>query len=285
MHFWSHIPQDIRNFGPVYGYWCFSAERFNKTLKNMNTNSHIEQVPRTLMRTFQQYSHLDDLAACGASNGSAQGVHVSRMATESLDSTYRKWSRDTTHTKEQQWSAQWEQDRRSVAQHGASLRGQGHWPDIQLEDGQSGSFGSTDAARLLQVLRNSQSGTFIAQNASYAGHDPIHTFVVTARIQYYQIIRHRRRQFRSNQKAGNNITSLALSDLRSWRDSAFELRSPNDIYCARSLRCTVGIITKIFEHTSSTIDGKHTFKGIFMVYRRLKPFSYGSKGSPYQFER
>jgi hypothetical protein len=111
MHSLSHIPQDIRNFGPVYGYWCFSSERFNKTLKNINTNSHIEQVPRTLMRTFQQYSHLDDLAACGTCDGSVQDAHVSRMATSMLDSIYRKCSQETTHTTEQQWAAQWEQDR------------------------------------------------------------------------------------------------------------------------------------------------------------------------------
>ncbi|KAE8539334.1 hypothetical protein D1P53_004433 [Cryptococcus gattii VGV] len=37
-HVFKHIPDDIRRFGPVYGYWLFPHERVNKVLKSINTN-------------------------------------------------------------------------------------------------------------------------------------------------------------------------------------------------------------------------------------------------------
>src|ERR1700761_4870781 len=37
MHWCVHIPDQILDYGPVYGFWCFLGERLNKLLKNYNT--------------------------------------------------------------------------------------------------------------------------------------------------------------------------------------------------------------------------------------------------------
>ncbi|KAL5476589.1 hypothetical protein ACEPAI_3269 [Sanghuangporus weigelae] len=36
----SHIFDQIRDFGPVYGFWTFTGERLNKVLKRFRTNNH-----------------------------------------------------------------------------------------------------------------------------------------------------------------------------------------------------------------------------------------------------
>ncbi|TFK52768.1 hypothetical protein OE88DRAFT_1296612 [Heliocybe sulcata] len=53
-HHWVvHQPDQIRDYGPVYGFWLFLIERLNKILKNYNTNSQKRgQMEITLMRQF-----------------------------------------------------------------------------------------------------------------------------------------------------------------------------------------------------------------------------------------
>ncbi|KZV81223.1 hypothetical protein EXIGLDRAFT_575436, partial [Exidia glandulosa HHB12029] len=40
-HHWAtHIPDEIIDFGPVYGFWTFPGERINKLIKSLNSNNH-----------------------------------------------------------------------------------------------------------------------------------------------------------------------------------------------------------------------------------------------------
>lgn len=39
-HYATHIPEQILDYGPVYGFWAFPSERLNKTVKSFNTNNH-----------------------------------------------------------------------------------------------------------------------------------------------------------------------------------------------------------------------------------------------------
>lgn len=41
-HVFKHIPDDIRRFGPVYGYWLFPHERVNKVLKSIKTSGSLQ---------------------------------------------------------------------------------------------------------------------------------------------------------------------------------------------------------------------------------------------------
>jgi hypothetical protein len=38
-HFVVHLPQQICDYGPVYGFWCFLDERLNKLLKSFKSNN------------------------------------------------------------------------------------------------------------------------------------------------------------------------------------------------------------------------------------------------------
>ncbi|EPQ53843.1 hypothetical protein GLOTRDRAFT_44745, partial [Gloeophyllum trabeum ATCC 11539] len=53
-HCWVvHQPDQIRDYGPVYGFWLFLTERLNKTLKSYHTNHHTRgQMEITLMCSF-----------------------------------------------------------------------------------------------------------------------------------------------------------------------------------------------------------------------------------------
>ncbi len=40
MHLHGHLTECIRDFGPVYSFWCFAFERMNGILGNYHTNNH-----------------------------------------------------------------------------------------------------------------------------------------------------------------------------------------------------------------------------------------------------
>ena len=54
-HWVTHIFDQIRDYGPVYGFWPFAAERLNKTLKDYNTNCHSGgRLETTFLRSFKR---------------------------------------------------------------------------------------------------------------------------------------------------------------------------------------------------------------------------------------
>jgi hypothetical protein len=54
-HYAVHMPDQLRDFGPVYEFWTFLTERLNKVLKSYNSNSwtrgHLEI---SMMRAFDR---------------------------------------------------------------------------------------------------------------------------------------------------------------------------------------------------------------------------------------
>ena len=50
MHMHTHIKSCILEFGPTYGFWCFSFERYNGILGSFSTNNHALTI--TLMKKF-----------------------------------------------------------------------------------------------------------------------------------------------------------------------------------------------------------------------------------------
>ena len=50
MHMYLHLKNCLKKFGPVYGFWCFSFERYNGILESFCTNNHSISVQ--LMKKF-----------------------------------------------------------------------------------------------------------------------------------------------------------------------------------------------------------------------------------------
>ncbi|OAD71012.1 hypothetical protein PHYBLDRAFT_171073 [Phycomyces blakesleeanus NRRL 1555(-)] len=59
MHLHLHLRQTMIDFGPVYGYWLFSFERYNSVLKNIKTNRR-NGFKLTFMRQFIEESWKGD---------------------------------------------------------------------------------------------------------------------------------------------------------------------------------------------------------------------------------
>jgi hypothetical protein len=52
-HWAVHLPQQIRDYGPVYNFWAFLSERLNKVLKSSNSNNWTGgQIEISMMREF-----------------------------------------------------------------------------------------------------------------------------------------------------------------------------------------------------------------------------------------
>ncbi|KAL0091141.1 hypothetical protein F4703DRAFT_1970948 [Phycomyces blakesleeanus] len=60
MHIHLHLKETVLNFGPVYGYWLFSFERYNDVLKNYTTNNK-DGFEGTFMRRYLENTHKIDL--------------------------------------------------------------------------------------------------------------------------------------------------------------------------------------------------------------------------------
>jgi hypothetical protein len=57
-----HVPDQVLDFGPIYGFWAFLPERLNKVLKNLNTNNWgggLLEV--SMMREFHRMAQLDGM--------------------------------------------------------------------------------------------------------------------------------------------------------------------------------------------------------------------------------
>ena len=47
MHLHGHLATCVRDFGPVYSFWCFAFERINGILGSYHTNNHLISVQLT----------------------------------------------------------------------------------------------------------------------------------------------------------------------------------------------------------------------------------------------
>ena len=61
-HWVCHVTDQIRDYGPVYGFWSFLYERLNKLLKSYNTNNHGGgEIETTFLREHVRDSRIRDL--------------------------------------------------------------------------------------------------------------------------------------------------------------------------------------------------------------------------------
>lgn len=287
LHWLSHIPQDIRNYGPVYSFWCFTGERFNKTLKNINHNGHIRQLPGTIMTGFQQYSHLRELSTFGqvSSLGTDDAVNQTAAA---LSAVYAQWIQAGDGTKEQHWAALWEEDRRQREEDEQESCEHDHVKPKTFH-GRNTSLGRLETFCLFNHLQitgptsgnRDQADADIQENEPTTGMDVKRTWVVGCRIVQYQSLRIGRSRFTSFIEEIKN-DELAPESLSSTRDCFVELRSPQQIYDVNTTRCQVGLITRIFRHTVTTIDQHSERSLLYIVIRYLRPYFYVDE-DPYGF--
>ena len=88
-HHWVlHIFDQIRDLGPVYGFWTFTGERLNKVIKSFRTNNHDGgSIETSFLRAFARDIGLRDMVrssslvshSCVPSN--APAASLSRFGT------------------------------------------------------------------------------------------------------------------------------------------------------------------------------------------------------------
>ncbi|KAJ7703335.1 hypothetical protein B0H17DRAFT_1194521 [Mycena rosella] len=74
-HYVTHIFQNIRDFGPVYGFWTFLFERLNKLLKSYDTNNHGDgELEVTFFREFHRDANLREVLQKLAKKDAVEGL-------------------------------------------------------------------------------------------------------------------------------------------------------------------------------------------------------------------
>jgi hypothetical protein len=61
MHLHGHLKECLLDYGPMYGFWCFSFERYNGLLGSFKTNHRAPEIQ--IMRKFIVLSFCYDFAA------------------------------------------------------------------------------------------------------------------------------------------------------------------------------------------------------------------------------
>ena len=67
MHLHCHLCECVLDYGPVYGFWCFSFERYNGILGSLHVNNH--QIEVQLMRKFLERHQLGSMSWPGEFSG------------------------------------------------------------------------------------------------------------------------------------------------------------------------------------------------------------------------
>jgi hypothetical protein len=62
-HHWAvHVPEQVLDYGPLYGIWAFLTERLNKVLKNLNSNNWSGGLLEvSMMREFHRMAQLEGM--------------------------------------------------------------------------------------------------------------------------------------------------------------------------------------------------------------------------------
>lgn len=69
-HWVLHIFDQIRDYGPAYGFWSFTNERLNKELKSYNTNNHGGgEIETSFMRAHVRDSRIRDIVLSASQSG------------------------------------------------------------------------------------------------------------------------------------------------------------------------------------------------------------------------
>ena len=63
MHLHGHLRECIEDLGPVFSFWCFSFERYNGILENIQKNWHAPEVQIMEMFTLMQALNATDVSS------------------------------------------------------------------------------------------------------------------------------------------------------------------------------------------------------------------------------
>lgn len=284
LHWLSHLPEDIRNFGPVYSFWCFASERFNKTLKNIKINGHVRQIPMTLMRVFQNFAHLREISTFGYDSAESSSDAINQVA-DCLRDIYARFSQEARGTSEQQRADFFDQDLNS------SEENEPETLNIDLDTGRRTALDRLWTARLhnhLEVKYGSNTSSekhhrFLRENDHTRGHDRTCTYVVTARVTTHRRISIGRKQFTAFHGSLSD-DRLSETSLALCRDSFVEFRTQERTYGLLHGRAQVGLVVNIFSQDLLSLDKRSHLTGVYIVVRYLLPYSY-SDHEPYHWRR
>jgi hypothetical protein len=79
-HYAVHMPQQLRNFGPVYKFWTFLTEHLNKILKSYGSNFWGGgQLEISMMRSFNREVCVHNLVSFPSASIKYANFHIYRL--------------------------------------------------------------------------------------------------------------------------------------------------------------------------------------------------------------
>lgn len=250
MHFIRHIGQDIRSFGPVYGFWNFAPERINKLLGNMNSNNH-SGLETSLLRRFLDLGMVEPLL--GRLEGQAAN-DAQVDAAQALKQVYGKVAADDPvisvfRTAPEDLAAE------------TLCRDQ-----LRLAKGKPGQI----QVDILFYMKTAISKYF--DSASFR-HDepgreaqPPASFVLHPNVTNHARFVYGRKVFKSLE----HPSLLAKQQTACLKDCLFEFREDSEVFnCVLGRRKTF-LIDRIFTHIRHTKDATRTESTTWLAVRPLK---------------
>lgn len=270
----THIARNIRQYGPVYGIWCYAGERLNKWLKNLNTNHHETSTATTMMRMFNKGCAIGPLY-----EALMEPTYTSteRLQGELLAQIQSRFSRETERHKSKGTQVVVDmvmEDSRNIASQishaGFKYR---HVPFDISKWFQTGRLTPQELELMRQCIDRpgNAPGARPARNLSESA-DGSSVPIIAAVAQMHDHIKVNRSTFRG---VATPITApLIGDDILVLQDCVFEYRSSTSVYTCRpsSQSLQAGIISKIVSHRTVSADGTVDFEGVYLFFNVLQRF-------------
>lgn len=251
LHFISHLVEDIRNFGPVYGYWNFALEQVNKLLKNINTNGHVG-MELSIYNSFLEFGVLEPLLH--RLEAKAHGALQTDAAREFV-TLYRTITADSPAANAFSESF-WESQSRDLNK-------------VRLKKGKVGYLDASELIRLKDALSTTHGFNYVRYNEPGWEQRP-DAFKLGLEMTSHVQVEYERRRFMPIDNRALREASVT-KDVRVLKDCLFELRDDRSVFNCVNKREPVYLITKIFTHQHEAVNRQRMSSAECLMVKSLLP--------------
>lgn len=267
LHQAIHIPGNIRDHGPPVGWWLFSSERMNKTLKNMNSNGQTRKTALIAFNAYQRYARSNQLMntstmAANAGTDEMMTMHIARI----LAGLFKNSSAQHYSTEEQETARAWEESENALRN--GSLTSANRQSGIALSSGTLNKLDIITQAVIQQHLRTIGIDAQRVRHGEFRLHD--NDLLVDRDCLSYGVLKVGKAKFEP--WVGQMEQTMSETQLRETLDNFVEFREQKPVYTCADQRCSVALIQRIFRHRTITVGGDTHEYRLYLQIRRLQPF-------------
>ncbi|CAD6590267.1 MAG: hypothetical protein TREMPRED_005680, partial [Tremellales sp. Tagirdzhanova-0007] len=285
LHVLTHLTEDIRKFGPCYGWWSFLIERLNYVVKNTNTSGgNSDQAQVVAFRAVLRIRALMSvrMRELQATEGMSQAEKETMVE---LRDIFDKFSVDQAANDLEDVAFRYaEADRRDLEQVGSYRAGK--FSMKRRGRSENSSLDSSTLLALQDCMRRFGITTRIEAD-SRSNHSHLGPPYLSSQVCFWEGMVIDARRFDAaewRKRISPSCDEILSSRLVRCRNSCFESRPNVKRLGMVDRRSTSGVLSAIFEHPGVQIEGQTRGAGLYGVVRTFQSYdgedAYGYRKYP-----